>query len=81
MERTKRGETHTLYEQLTCQEMKKTEQSLEDSIHSAMIEDPEQLSKAHQTLTKFRYLRDNLEALCSIEGECEISSLRWKGIL
>lgn len=62
-------ERHTLYEQLTCQEMKKTEQSLEDSIHSAMIEDPEQLSKAHQTLTKFRYLRDNLEALCAQSKE------------
>ena len=33
-----------------------------------MIEDPEQLSKAHQTLTKFRYLRDN-EALCAQSKE------------
>ena len=43
--------------------MKKTEQSLEDSIHSEMIEDAEQHSKAHQTLIKFRYLRENLAAL------------------
>jgi len=62
-------ERHTLFEQLTCQEMKKTEQSLEDSIQSAIIEDPEQRSKAHQTLNKFRYLRENLDALCAQSEE------------
>ena len=62
-------ERHKLFEQLNCKEMKKTEQSLEDSIHSEMIEDAEQHSKAHQTLIKFRYLRENLAALCAQSKE------------
>tara|TARA_B100000519_G_scaffold180953_1_gene172925 strand:+ start:1306 stop:1566 length:261 start_codon:yes stop_codon:yes gene_type:complete len=34
-----------------------------------MIEDAEQHSKAHQTLIKFRYLRENLAALCAQSKE------------
>jgi len=61
-------ERHKLYEQLTCSEMKKTELSLEDCIKRT-IEDQEQHAKAHQVLTKFRYLRENLAVLCSLSKE------------